>query len=128
MEERIQIRLSNLRSDDWRADLQSEVKDHALQSSVKVLDPETRRPGSTAAIDPQIVAAAITGGAAIIVALIPVVVDLFRKKTKTPTTVINVTLHGTANSQSLQVSESIARETLDAVLDSIGGLTEIDVG
>lgn len=61
-------------------------------------------------------------------ALIPVVVDLFRKKTKTPTTVINVTLHGTANSQSLQVSESIARETLDAVLDSIGGLTEIDVG
>lgn len=46
MEQRIQIRLSNLRSDDWRADLQSEVKDHGLQSSVKVLDPETRRPGS----------------------------------------------------------------------------------
>ena len=93
-----------------------------------MLDPEPRRPGSTPAIDPQIVAAAITGGASIVVALIPVVVDLLRKKTKTPRTVVNVTLHGTADSQSVQVFESISRETLDAVLDSIGGLTEIDVG
>lgn len=128
MEQRLQIRLGNLRSDDWRADLQSEVKDHEHLSSVRVLAPEPQKPGSTAAIDPQIVAAAITGGTGVIVALIPIVVDLFRKKTKTPTTVINVTLHGTANSKSLQVSKRIDQKTLDALLDSIGGLTEIDVG
>ena len=128
MEQHIQIRIGNFPSHDWREDLISKVEDCELKSSVKVLAPEPCKPGSTAAIDPQIVAAAITGGASILVALIPVIVDVFRKKTTTPSTVISVTLHGTSNSKSIQVSDNaVTKETLETVFTSIGELTEIDV-
>lgn len=128
MEQRIQIRIGNLPPDDWRADLESKVEDGKLKSSVKLLDPETKKPGSAAAIDPQIVAATITGGASIIVALIPVIVAVFRKKTEKPSTIVNVTLHGTSDSKSIQVSDNeVTQETLDAVFASIGDLTEVDV-
>jgi hypothetical protein len=93
-----------------------------------VLAPEPSKAGSTAAVDPQIVAAAITGGVSILVTLIPVIVNVFRKKTTTPSTVINVTLHGTSNSKSIQVSNNtVTKEALEAVFTSIGELTEIDV-
>jgi len=127
MTQSIQIRIGNLPSDDWREDLHAQLTDHAIQSSVVVLNPEPKRPGTLAAIDPQVVAAAITGGSAVIAALIPVVADVFRKKTKHSNTVINVTLHGTATSKSFQVTESVAPNTLDAALASIGRLTEIEV-
>jgi len=129
MKNRIQIRIGGLSSDDWRSDFQSRVEHNDLQTTVELLGRDSsKRPGSTAAVDPQIVVAAITGGAAIIVALIPIIADIFRKKSNPATMIVNVTLHGTANSQSLQIADDeISEEKLDEVFASIGSLTEIDV-
>ena len=128
MEQCIQIRIGGLSSENWRDDLNSYVEDCDLTSNVRLLDRKTKEPGSSAAIDPQIVAAAITGGVSIIVALIPVIVDVFRKKSRISPTVVNVTLHGTANSHSVQVTENnLTQESLNEIIASIGDLTEIDI-
>ena len=108
--------------------MESAVNENELQSGIELLDHESKHQGATAAIDPQIMAATITGGAAIVVALIPIIADIFRKKTETTPTIVNVTLHGTANSKLIQSGENkVTMEEINEVIASIGSLTEIDV-
>ncbi|MFQ5641945.1 MAG: hypothetical protein ACE5IR_28555 [bacterium] len=128
MKQQIQIRMGNLSSDLWQSELQAGVDQNDLHPGVELLDRDIKRPGSTAAVDPQIVAATITGGAAIVVALIPIIADIFRKKSETPLTIVNVTLHGTANSKSIRLAENeVTKQELDEAIASIGSLTEINM-
>jgi hypothetical protein len=135
MPQRVQLRVSGLAADQWRSDLLQELNDSGLAKSVVVTkDQPSQQTDSRPVIDPTIVAAMITGGSAVVVSLISVLVGILQSKTQPaqapPAQIeVKVTFHGTANSQSREWSEGGLKEReVDEVLDSVGPLTEIEVG
>jgi len=129
MQRRIQLRLAGLSSRDWRGELVKRLAQSPLTSTVEL--PQERTPqesGSAAAADPAVLAALIIGGSAVVVALIPVLVDIFRRRRPEARDRLVVVLHGTADSSSLALTGApISEEVVQKGLTQIGSITGIEI-
>jgi hypothetical protein len=81
MENRVNLRLSDMPGTDWQDDLSERLSEMGLSGSVKLTSSDPP-PGTLGSIDPTVVAAIIAGGVQILAAVITVLGDLWLVKRK----------------------------------------------
>ena len=126
--DKVNLRLNGLSGTEWRDALDQSLSQFNLKSAVAV-DPAVERQhmDSLAIVDPTVLVAAITGGAAIITALIPVLADILRAKTKNcGDAPVKITIRGTRNSVTIATKRS-RRKMPPIDIGTIGAVTEISV-
>lgn len=127
--DRVQLRLQGISQAEWREALAASLRRCHLTSAVELIKPaENRFHEGAAVVDPAIVVALISGGASIIAALIPVLVDVFRTKTEKPDATVSVVIRGTRESVLIETLEpQVSVETIEKTIASVGQITEIAV-
>lgn len=129
MKQQLRLRLDGLSAQDWEGEfLERLAQDQHLSSTEILPEKPTRDPGSAAVIDPGVMVALITGSSAIVAALIPVLVDVFRGRSSETPAQVFVVLHGAANSSSFAPDKNdISEASIERYIKQIGPITGIEI-
>ncbi len=120
----VQIKFSGIDAGISRPEFEKRLSGSDLAGQVSVMQPDDGG-AELRSLDPAVIAALIAGGASIIVALIPVLADLWKSKSEKPPQIV---IHGTADTMTINVSTTpLSAQNLAAPIAELGTVTRIEV-
>lgn len=129
MKQRLELRLECIPAKKWRRDFVERLAHNPYTNSIEVPDEKTSKAvGSTAAIDPIVLVALISGSATIIAAIIPILIEIFQHHQPQKNEQLIIVIHGTEDSNTIIFEKNTLSETtVKNGLSKIGSITGIEI-